>query len=86
MCQEEHLVHCTKLVYWRSLETWPGDPLLWLALSPHVQGRVPELQRVIQLAWDHACSAGMSTWAAARGITAWELGCVVACLNKTNQK
>ena len=82
ICQDRQLVHLTNVVYWRNLEVRPGGPLQWLALSPHVLGRVPELPRVIQVAQHHAASAKVSTWAAARGFNAWGLSCVIARLFK----
>ena len=34
----------------------------------------------------HAASAKVSTWAAARGFNAWDLSCVVACLEILNKE
>ena len=81
MCQDRNLVHMVNRIYWRNLEIPQGDPLHWIALHPHVQGRVPELQRLIQVAVHHAGVAEISKWAADRGLTAWDLRCVIACLN-----
>ena len=47
-CQDRQLVDWK--VDWLSLELRPEDPLQWLALSPHVLGRVPDLPFVIKLA------------------------------------
>ena len=68
------------VVDWLSLDVRPGDPLKWLSLSPHVLGRVPHLLWVINTAQCHAASAKVATWAEARGFNAWDLGCLVACL------
>ena len=68
------------VVDWLSLDVRPGDPLKWLSLSPHVLGRVPHLLWVMNTAECHAASAKVTTWAEARGFNAWDLGCLVACL------
>ena len=78
MCQGRQLVDLNNVVDWLSLEVRPGDPLQWLALSPHVLGRVPELPWATQVAQHHAASATVSTWAAARGFNAWDLSCGIA--------
>ena len=52
----------------------------WLALSPHVLGRVPKLPWVIVWAKHHASTPRIATWASVRGFNAWELGCVSAWL------
>ena len=62
------------------MDVLPGDPLQWLALSPHVLSRVPKLLWVMESAKHHASTARVATWAAARGFNAWELECVIACL------
>ena len=67
-------------VDWLSVGVLPGDPLQWLALSPHVLGRVPKLQWVIDWARHHASTPRATTWASVPGFHAWELECVVACL------
>ena len=68
-------------VDWLNLEARPGGPLQWLALSPHVLGRVPHLQWAIASAQHHASPARV-TWAAVRGFNAWDLSCVAARLFK----
>ena len=52
----------------------------WLALSPHVLGRVPKLQWAIDWAEHRASTPRVATWASARGFNAWELDCVIVCL------
>ena len=74
------MVDLKNVVDWLSLDVRPGDPLKWLSLSPHVLGRVPHLLWVINTAQCHAASAKVATWAEARGFNAWDLGCLVACL------
>ena len=74
------------VVDWLSLDVRPGDPLKWLALSPHVLGRVPHLLWVIRTAEHHAAKANVSAWAEARGFNAWDLACVIACLEIIKKK
>ena len=69
------------VVDWLNLDVRPGDPLKWLALSPHVLGRVPHLLWVISTAEHHAAKAKVSAWAEARGFNAWDLACVIACIS-----
>ena len=80
ICQDRLLVDLRNVVDWLSVDVPPGDPLQWLALSPHVLGRVPKLQWVIYWAKHHASTPRIATWASARGFNAWELDCVIACL------
>ena len=74
------------VVDWLSLDVRPGGPLKWLALSPHVLGRVPHLLWVVSTAEHHAAKANVSAWAEARGFNAWDLACVIACLEITQKK
>ena len=71
ICQDRQLVDLKNVVDWLSLDVPPGDPLQWLALSPHVLGRVPKLQRAIAWAQRHASQPKIATWAAFRGFIAW---------------
>ena len=40
---------------------------------------MPDLPYVIKLAQQHAASAKVATWAAARGFNTWDLSCAIAC-------